>query len=41
MDRITHFRKILKDDLFKRIEFLSEFLSARDIIDPAATENYR
>ena len=41
MDRIAHFRKILKDDLFKRIKFFSEFLSAKDIIDAASTENYR
>jgi len=41
MARIAHFRKILKDDFFKRLKFFAEFLSARDIIDAAATENYR
>ena len=41
MVRIAHFRKILKDDLFKRIKFFAEFLSAKDIIDAAATKNYR
>ena len=41
MARIAQFRKILKDDLFKRIKFFIEFLSAKDIIDAAATENYR
>ena len=40
MVRIAHFRRILKDDFFKRIKFFSEFLSARDILDAAAAENY-
>ena len=40
MVRIAHFRKILKDDFFKRIKFFAEFLSARDILDSAAAENY-
>ena len=40
MARIAHFRKILKDDFFKRIKFFAEFLSARDILDAAAAENY-
>jgi hypothetical protein len=40
MARIAHFRQILKDDFFKKIKFFSEFLSARDIIDAAAAENY-
>jgi hypothetical protein len=38
MARIAHFRKILKDDFFKRIKFFSEFLSARDILEAAAAE---
>ena len=41
MARIAHFKKILKDDFFKKIKFFSEFLSARDIIDVAAAGNYR
>jgi hypothetical protein len=40
MARIAHFRKILKDNFFKRIKFFAEFLSARDILDAAAAENY-
>ena len=40
MARIAHFRRILKDDFFKRIKFFAEFLSARDILDAAAAENY-
>ncbi|NIP55183.1 MAG: hypothetical protein GWN67_23550, partial [Phycisphaerae bacterium] len=40
MVRIAHFRRILKDDFFKRIKFFAEFLSARDILDAAAAENY-
>ena len=41
MARIAHFRRILKDDFFKRIKFCAEFLSERDILDAAAGENYR
>ena len=40
MARIAHFRRILKDDFFKKIKFIAEFLSARDILDAAAAENY-
>jgi len=40
MARIAHFREILKDDFFKKIKFFAEFLSARDILDAAAAENY-
>jgi len=40
MARIAHFRKIFKDDFFKKIKFFAEFLSARDILDAAAAENY-
>ncbi len=40
MVRIAHFRRILKDDFFKRIKFFAEFLSVRDILDAAAAENY-
>ncbi len=40
MARIAHFRRILKDDFFKRIKFCAEFLSERDILDAAAAENY-
>ena len=41
MARIAHFRRILKDDFFKKIKFCAEFLSERDILDAAAGENYR
>ena len=40
MARIAHFRRILKDDFFKRIKFFAEFLSASDILDAAAAEKY-
>jgi hypothetical protein len=40
MYRIAHFRKILKNDFIKRIKFFAEFISARDILYAAATENY-
>ena len=40
MARIAHFRKILMDDFFKKIKFFAEFLSARNILDAAAAENY-
>lgn len=36
MARMTCFHGILKRDLFKRITFLSTFLSAEDVLDPAA-----
>jgi len=36
MARIAHFRRILKDDFFKRLKLFSEFLSAKDIIDAAS-----
>jgi len=40
MVKIAHFRRILKDDLFKRIKFFAEFLSAKDILNAAVAENY-
>jgi len=40
MARIAQFRRILKDDFFKRIKFFAKFLSARDILDAAAAKNY-
>lgn len=40
MPRMTHFHQILKSDLFKRMPFLREFLSAEDILAAAAAEQY-
>jgi len=40
MVRIAHFRRILKEDLFKRIKFFYDFLSAKDILNAAVAENY-
>jgi len=35
---MTHFRKVLKSDLFRQITFLNTFLSAEDVLSVAAVE---
>jgi hypothetical protein len=40
MKKIAHFKDVLKKDFFKRFNFLTEFLSAEDILATAAAEHY-
>jgi len=40
MPRMTHFHQILKRDLFKRMTFLREFLSAETILNAVVAEHY-
>ena len=41
MASMTHFREILKRDLFKQITFLRTFLSAKDVLSSVAAEGYQ
>lgn len=40
MPRMTHFHRILKRDLFKRMTFLRQFLSAEAILNAVVAEHY-